>query len=867
MSDNFVGAAGELQPKYEINFDSPGSLARTALAPVAMNDPVGLVLFGDSSAIYIAHVTDSGSSPYSLLSSIPASTYIHGWSLNSGKLYLLDGIELSYWDVGEGKKLRTLKLLAGTDAATATAALKELQKATQRVEWATLLEQAEAELVKLTAEQAAARPGTPERDRLDRLVANYLKMLKALREMTGGTADGAGSQTLIADLKKALADKRRAAAPWLFSAPLVRPGSLEDALPAVFIMQGNGTIHTCDKLAMEGLSKKVKDQAELQIAWFEDRARSQRLLGLISNSTLYALDPKDYSEKSHWTPTPAPAAGTMHTLRTGNGQFWWSTETGVFALQPNASGVLQPTWKTGAPWAIKQVGRYPNPFTTYTPAVNPNELFDTMNIKAWIAKRSDPNAPLTEGMMAQLFLSNEQGKYVSPAEGKSYLITLPTPGESTVKWADVKPHPTKPLVLVSDSRNATLQCRYPASFGGQQLIPHWTTAAWMNSLPAGSPMDRALGTAWEEPKVRRRYTPEPDMWTAIQNRAGNPHPSALFELRDRATQGILTDRHLRYVIWCVCVNSESYIGLTGHRTQRGDYVACPFPKWAAAVFGYPNIFAKSFGARGKDFGIPGELPSKMAFSNVSPPVNFDPPWTWPPAGPPMDLFHSPPPAWYDPWGYNRPGDFVTDQPSPTFLDPFCFDGNLKFPHRPVKFDDSFKGRSWAVFAENDPASLLANAPSKKDAQPEPEPVVLGAGTEPDTFVVLTDEDQHRSTLQLLPPKFQRIVFDANNHSFQPETTPMGSINKLVVAPPTVFLNPARTFPTAWCVMNTDSPSVRLRKLVTSESGTVPWDQFVDENKTEYGPSGGGKTWKIDICPLPAVALPEVVLDGYGLPLS
>jgi len=74
-----------------------------------------VVLFGDSSAIDIGHVTDSGSSPYGRLSSIPAATYIHGWSLNSGKLYLLEGIELSYWDIGEGKKLRSQALLAGTD--------------------------------------------------------------------------------------------------------------------------------------------------------------------------------------------------------------------------------------------------------------------------------------------------------------------------------------------------------------------------------------------------------------------------------------------------------------------------------------------------------------------------------------------------------------------------------------------------------------------------------------------------------------------------------------------------------------------------------------------------------------------------------
>lgn len=855
----------DLTPKYHIEFEAQCSLSRAAHVPVAMNDPVGLVLFGDSSAIYIAHVTDSGSSPYVKLSSIPAATYIHGWSLNSGKLYLLDGIELSYWDIGEGKKLRSQTLLSGTDATTAAAALKELQKATQRVEWATLLELAEAEWLKLTAEQAAARPGTPERDRLDRLAAAYLKMLRALREMTGNTGESAGSQTLIADLRKALADKRKAAAPYLFSAPFVRPGSLEDGLPAVFIMQGNGTIHSCDKLAEEWQRKKVKDQAELQIAWLEDTARSQRLLGFISNATLYAVDPKDYSEKSHWSPTPAPPAGSTHTLSTGNGQFWWSTDTGVFALQPNASGVLQPTWKTGAPWGIKQVGRYGLPIPLYNPPVNPNDLFDTMNIQAWIAKRSDPNAPLTEGMMAQLFLSDEKGKYVSPGEGKSYLLALPTPAESTVKWTGVKPHPTKPLVLVSDTRNVTMQSRYPASLGGQQLIPHWTTAPWMNSLPAGSPMDRALAIAWESPKVRR--LPEEDFYSTLYARLGALQQHAFLELRQRAPQGILSDRHLRYVIWFACLNLNYYIDLEPHRDARRNLIPCPFPRLAADVYGYPANFAKRFGVMGKDFGVPNEQLARMSFAKISPPVNFDPPWTWPPAGPPMDLFHSPPPPWYDPWGYNRPGDFVSDQPSPTNLDPFCFEGQLKFPQRPVKYDDSFKGRSWAVFAENDPASLLANAPSKKDGKPVEEPLKLEAGPDPNTLVVLTDEEQHRSTLQLAPPKFQRITFDANNHKFQPEATTLGTINQLIVGPPTVFLNPARTFPTAWCVMNTDSPTVRLRRLVTPADGVVPWDKFVDENKSAYGPRGGGKTWQIDICPLPEAALSQVVLDGYGLPAS
>ncbi|HEX5876370.1 MAG TPA: hypothetical protein VFY60_17100 [Pyrinomonadaceae bacterium] len=858
----------DLSYKYRIEFEARGSLSRTVTAPVAMNDPVGLVLFGDSSAIYIAHVTDSGSWPYPKLSSIRATTYIHGWALNAGKLYLLDGFELSYWDVPEGRKTRSLNLLGDTDATTATAALKELQKATQRVEWATLLEQAEDEWVKLTAEQAAAKPGSDERDRLDNLAADYLKMLRALREMTGNTGGSAGSKTLVADLKKALAEKRKAAAPWLFSAPLVRSGSLEDTLPAVFIMQGNGTIYTCDKLVSETPNvKKFGEPSEPQIALLEDRAANQRYLGCIRNSTLYILDPKDYREKNHWAPTPAPAVGSRQTLTAANGQFWWATETGVYALQPNVSGVLQQTWKTGAPWAIKQVGRYPIPQTPYNPPVNPNDLFDTMNIKAWIAKRSEPSAALTEGMMAQLFLSDDKGKYTSPAEGKSYILTLPSPGESTTTWTSIKPHPTNPLVLVSDSRGVSMQCRYPGSIAGQQLIPHWTTAPWLRSVTTGSPVDRVLAKPWDAPKVRPLSKPYPDMIAQLWE--GNPDTRAIGDLVRIVPDGKILDRHLRYLIWFALLGFDSlFIEIPLREGAHGMQRFSEFPRWCSKRFGLDAVWSR-FGLYGNVFRIPDQGAAKGSFRSTSVAVNFDPPWTWPTSGPPMDLFHSPPPAWYDPWGYNRPGEFVSTQPSPTYIDPFCFDGQLKFPQRTVTLDGNFKGRSWATFTDNDPASLLANVPSNKDGEFAQEPVELEAGPDPNTLVVSTDEEQQRTTFQILSPKRQRLIFDANTHKFETETTPMGSIGDLVVGPPTVFLNPAKTFPTAWCVMNINSRSARLRNLVTfdTDRSGVPWDLFIAANKPKYGPTGGGKTWQIDLCPLPDDSLPQVVLDGYGLPAS
>ncbi|HEX5876371.1 MAG TPA: hypothetical protein VFY60_17105, partial [Pyrinomonadaceae bacterium] len=462
-------APNDLSPKYNVNFNLRGSLSRAMNPPLVVSMP-RLVIFGDSSAIYLAQVSDVTGSPYPRLSCIKAQIYIHGWAVQprdwSGvdaddtvKLYVVDGFELSAWDLVEGKKLRARNLVRDADLAIARPALDNLQTATQKVEWATLLEQAEDEWVKLTAERSAAEPGSDERERLDLLAADYLRVLRALREMTGNTAGSAASQTLVAELKKNLAEARKTAAPYLFSAPLVRPGT--EQLNKIIVMQGNGTLHRTDSWLDNLNSRKMKDSAEPQVVLLNDRFASREWLSYISNSTLYLHDPKTLEEKSHWSPTPAPPAGARHALSTGNDQFWWTTDTGVFALKPNASGVVQLAWKTGAPWAIKQVGRYPLPQTPYNPPVNPNDLFDTMNVKAWLAKRSDPNAPLNDGMLAQLLLSDETGKYTTPPEGKSHILALPAGGETTTKWTNIRPHPTKPLVLVSDSRGVSTQCRYP----------------------------------------------------------------------------------------------------------------------------------------------------------------------------------------------------------------------------------------------------------------------------------------------------------------------------------------------------------------------------------------------------------------------
>ena len=49
----------------------------------------------------------------------------------------------------------------------------------------------------------------------------------------------------------------------------------------------------------------------------------------------------------------------------------------------------------------------------------------------------------------------------------------------------------------------------------------------------------------------------------------------------------------------------------------------------------------------------------------------------------------------------KPNDFVSEQPSPTYLDPFCFNGQLRFPQRPVVLETAFKGRRWAALTAQD----------------------------------------------------------------------------------------------------------------------------------------------------------------------
>ncbi len=870
MPDDTFGAAGDLQPKWSINFKTRSTLALEISQPLIVDNPVGLVVFGDTSTIYLAQVADPGADAYSHLPTIKATTYIHGWTVNSGRLYVLDGVELSAWDLRDGQKRESIKLLKGDDAAKATEALGDLKKAIQRVEWATLLEQAEDDWVRLTRQQSAAQPLSEERDRLDLLASDYFHMLVALRKALGSVGGSSAARQLIAESRRALAEKRRSTARWCFSPPVVRRHSFEEPLRAIFAIQGNGTLHFADKSLAQPSSMKWKEQAELQLALLEDPKSPLKLIGYVSNSTLYVLDARTLEEKSHWSPDPAPAAGTNHTLVCGNGQFWWSTDAGVYALQPDEQGRIRLTCQSGTPWNTRQVGRLNSPAAPYDPPVNPNELFDKMNVRRWIEQRANPSVPLNDGITAQLILSDEAGKYTTPPSGTSYILHGPFERDArsaASRWTHIKPHFNSPLVLLADSRGATAFCRYPAPGGVSQLVPQWSVAPWLRSVTPHSAIDVALSQDWPTPGVRPLSKPKPDMVSyLLSSSAGKPFQVIENLLKSITKRKSFGDRDLRYILWHALYDREMVVSFL-------PLPKLPETKSALRIFfddQAQRTLRDRFGTPGTTWDIPsyrsGESAYYASFVSATPPVNFDPPSVWK-TPPPTNLFHSAPPDWYDPWGYNRPGDFETAQPSPTYLDPFCFEGNLRFPQRPVTLEVAFNGRSWAVFTDNDPASLLASAKPPVNGEAAEEPVVLRASSEPSALVVTADEDRQRTTFQLLPPKPLRITFDTANHTLRNEQQDFGSIAGAVVAPPTVYLSPGQRFPTAWCVANPDFSSARLRKLAAfdPDKETSPWDKFIEDNKSQFGPRDGSKTWDIERCPLPSSALPLVVLQGYDLP--
>lgn len=840
MSDRLLNANAGLQPKWTVTFTGVhASLTRPINQLIFDDEPDGLIIFGNSSAIYLARVANPGQGPYTKLPTIKATTFIHGWALDAGNLYVLDGVELSVWNLGDAVKKHTLKLLADDEVTIALAALGELQKAIQSAEWAAFLEQAEDELLCL--------PPPP---------ADYVRMLEALRAMVGCANTSTAARQKIADLRKTLADKRKAAAPWCFSPPVVRLHALQEPQTSVYVMQGNGMLHACDKQL--GSHKQVargSDHAELYIALLGDRTSALERLAYVADATLYVIDARTLEAKGHWTPTTAPPNGTTRSLIAANGQFWWSTDNEVYACKPDETTV-QLAWRSGLPWKTCQVGRLGVPQTNYNPSPDPNELFESMNVHAWIAQRSDKPAPLNDGMTAQLMLSDEQGKYVAPHTGTTHVLYGPF-GRDAVEaghsWGEVRAHPSRPLVLLSDNHTASILCTYPTPCDLVQLLPQWVLAPWLSSVTHGSPADIALSQPWPPPAVRPLSKPHSNMVAYLHQSAA---AFALREFEDRVIrwtrpQRTIGDRELRYVLWWA-ISDRPFPDMDFALDQV-------HAKKALKVF-YNDTqieaLAAQFSGLGTVWDYWGRTQEHADNFSVSKPVpDFDPPWLWK-ARPSLPLFHKPPPRWYDPWGYNRPGDFITQQPAATYLDPFCFDGQIRFPQRPVTLGGGFKGQQWAIFAENDSSSAESGGTHDPDSSSDSE-----VSVEPDVLVIRTDEDRKLTTFYRLPSKRLGVTFDASTHEFHSEAPlPYGSITNQILGPPGFCLD------AVWCVGSREYPSVRLQKLVTVETGkdSSPWDTFVTNNKTQYGPSGGATAWKIEACPLPSDVLPSIVLFGYLL---
>jgi hypothetical protein len=873
MSTEILTAPGDPSPKSNIDFQTRASLSRPFFQPTIVDDPVGLVGFGDSSALHFALVTDPGAGRYSKLA-ITAKTYIHGWTVNSGRLYVLDGVELTAYDIRKGVKEESQSLLTDTEATTATNALVDLKKAEQRFEWATLLELAEDDWVRITAKQSAAPVPSAERDQLDILAAEFFRMLKSLREMTGSAGGTVAARQLVATLRKALADKRVEVAPWCFSAPVARRHSMEENQRGIFVVQGDGRLYAFDKaLATKAVRKHAgQNHAELKIALLEDMKSSLRVVAYVSDGVLCLADAKTFDQRGFWSPGLTLAKGSTHTLAAVNNQIWWGTDSTVYACKYVDPNIVSMVWSSGSPWATRQVGRLNAPVSTYNPPIDPNELFDKMNVRGWIEQRTTPATPLNDGMMALLMLSDDAGKYKTPAEGTSYIVHGPFERDASAggnRWTQIRPHHSNGMVLLSDARGASSFCRYPTATGVSQLTPQWTVAPWLSSVTAHSPLDTALSQPWPTPAFRPLVKPQADMAAWLKTTTVKAQVEQLQNVLSVIGHKNLGDQDLRFGLWHALYNN----------TYPSGFFPGQFFKDAKAILDVVFTSAQQQTLTTR-FGQPGtawnyfnaaDYSGQFGAKNTCQ-VNFDPPWAL--TSVPANLFHSTPPLWFDPWGYNRPGDFITDQPSATYLDPVCFNGHLKLPHRRVNFDAPFKGRRWAIFTDNDPGLILKSVkpPVAGEPPPAPEPRTLRAATDPNALVVTADEDSQRTSLQVLAPKPLRLFYDAATHSLRNEAKEWGSIPNQVLAPPVMYRNPASSdlvTPTAWVVTAPDFPSARLRKLATvATTGKSDWDVFLDANRTQYGPTTtGSKTWQIEICPLPADVLPKLFLQAYGLPAS
>jgi hypothetical protein len=322
------------------------------------------------------------------------------------------------------------------------------------------------------------------------------------------------------------------------------------------------------------------------------------------------------------------------------------------------------------------------------------------------------------------------------------------------------------------------------------------------------------------------------------------------------------DRDLRYVLWYALFKQDFHYDPIMKNDGTAKKVLDVFYNDAQV-----QALQKQFSGKGTvwNFRDGRDGSYLIHFIAKNPPVDFDPPYIWD-GRVPSALFHKAPPQWYDPWGYNRPGDFLPTQPAATYFDPFCFNGNLRFPQRPVALESGFKGRQWAVFTDTDEASLQASArPGSESSETTPQdPEVT---SEPSVLVVRTDDDKQQTLFYVLPAKRLINTYDAPSHELHPEWLPYAFIAEHVLGSPTVFFDPAKIYPAAWCVGSKEYPSVRLRKIaaVDPAKNVSLWDAFVTKYRAQYGPPDGQTAWKIDQCPLPIDVLPAIALYGYLLP--
>ncbi len=854
----------ELKTKWKSVFESPRALLNGEMRQPQASPEAGVLVSGDETTIYVVSITDSGTTRWY----ISAKSIFHGWTVAGTSLYVVDGPEASVWDLTaewdmksaatSPKPVKAFRLAEfGADE---NRKVTEWKTALQRAEWARLLEQAEEEWPVLTAEQNAAPAGSPDRDRLDALAADVYAMMRSLRKLLGADpARSASGREKIAAARQDLAAKRAAAKPVRFSAPAVVRQALEQSSYTVFIMQGNGVMHAAGKSLAGFDALPLAETAEPVVAVLPEK----KLVAYISQRFLYTIKTSGEKQVSHYVAS-VPFASDHHTLTAANGQFWWANEHGVRAIQPDAAGVLKPTFLSGgAGWTTRQAGRLESIPTKLIAGyqsgsgdrifeqINPNALFDAMNLPEWMkdwALRSGSTGP-NDGILTQLMLADESGRYTTPPVGKSYLVYGPfarNAGEPASQWSGFRFHAGRNLAILDDTLGgsalyATSEANQP---GVPVPLPRWSSAPWL-SRPIESEDRTALQAAWPVPTLvpLESLRPRPDLADAVTR--GGKVPAMVRLFTTSLASSIPPDRPdqlMRFFLWFALLDAEhgqahcdnlaalkealGQIYTPAQLTELRTRIGRPGQAWQIARFGAGGLW---------------NAPMQYHLIGAGWPVN-QPPWEW--KTPPTRLFSGPIPKWFDPWGCNNPQDFFPVQPTRTFFDPVRLE-TLRFPQRPATFAKTPRIRSWSTFTNGDPAVPVTEQPA-------------GA---PSTLIASADEDRARTTLRLLPTQSrpQPILYDpAAGRASDPSQ--LGFFREAAMTPATVYALklPSDSDATACCVVSPEFAGTRIRSLAsdTSEKG---WGKFFDANRAKLEAN-------LTACALPEKGLPRVAFHAYRLPL-